>query len=53
MLGTIMLSFNMEAVADIVVAPVPSNAKQSVLYYYGREFHVALSVSELSEVLAG
>jgi hypothetical protein len=52
-LGTITLCFNLEGVSDIVLAPIPSNAKQSVLYYNGREFHIALSVAKLNKVLVG
>ena len=48
---TIELRFNVSESADLVIAPMPSNEAQCLMFYFGREFHVAMSTEALEREL--
>lgn len=48
---TIELRFNISESADLVIAPMPSSDAQCLMWYYGREFHIAMSVEDLEREL--
>jgi len=47
----IELRFNISESADLVIAPMPSNETQCLMWYFGREFYVAMSAEDLERAL--